>query len=75
MCGGKEGGSKVSDSVAFQLEFSQFGQHSLQFDVELLHFDHLVVAGMIVERIAALREIVQDVGRIEVRNPGEIMPR
>lgn len=29
---------------------------------------------MIVERVAALREVVKDVGRIEVRNPGEIVP-
>lgn len=45
------------------------------FGRDALHFDHLVAASAIVERIRAFREVVHDIVRIQHGNPGRIVPR
>ena len=52
--------------------------HVVQLDVgnaQLLHFENLVVAGPIVERIRPFREIVHDILLVEYWYPSRVVPR
>jgi hypothetical protein len=45
------------------------------FRARPLHFEDLVVASTIVERVRPLGEVVHDIVRTQDRDPGRIVPR
>ena len=44
------------------------------FRIDSLHLNNLIVTGAVIEWVAPICEVVHNIGSIQMRNPGTVVP-